>query len=148
MASIVTHESLVANLRRKGLSTDEDIEMAMAAHGLGMEKHAYDSSEEDLKFPPWSFKASTPQSDAFGHRWPLGGMQSPPRIMSRSASRADSFPESVDSSFRLLKMEHEAKETVLRGGIQVQTTVEVREETAPVPVSGGAVGGGHRAAMW
>lgn len=127
-----THESIVAGIKRKGLTAYDDIEMAMAAHGLSMD-NVMDSDEEELKSRSFSrsgtSRSRSSASRNSGQGWPVR-VQSPTTIV----ARADAKPDDMDTSRKLTKLELEAREKALSGGIQVRTVVEITEEMAPEPV--------------
>lgn len=137
-----THESILAGIKRKGSMVHDDIEMAMAAHGLSMD-NVVESDEEELKPRSYS-RAGTSRSRSSTRRssgpgWSVR-VHSPAMMM-----RADGQPEALDKSLKLAKTDLEAREKALSGGIQVRTVVEITEEMAPEPVLSRAQSGRGRA---
>lgn len=139
VVSVATFDA--AELNDKGLRGPlDDIEMAMAEHGVGIhDKEGSISDEESLKSKVWRGRERSTSLGAEDKGWPLPRFQSPRRM---GTGASDGMGVS-DGELRSTNMEERTKQKVMKG-IQVHTVVEVREEQA-VPES--AISrGGH--SMW
>lgn len=139
MASDSTFDAPELHRKASRDAYDDDIEMAMAVHGVGIhDKDASASDEEELKPKSWRGRERIASPGPEEKGWPFARLQNARRAATAS-------PESLtdsDPDFRLMKMEDSAKQKVIKG-IQVHTVVEVREEQASP-----AAQTGRGQAMW
>lgn len=138
VVSVATFDA--ADLADKGLREHfDDIEMAMAEHGVGVhdDKEGSLSDEDSLKSKAWQGRERASSIGAEDKSWPFGRFQSPRRMATGSNDMTES---AADLKFN--GVEEHTKQKVMKG-IQVHTVVEVREEHA-VPDS--TTGRGQ--AMW
>lgn len=107
-------------IHTKGLNYDVE----MAVHGVDSDgdSKSGEYSTTDLEDQPgsggWHDSSSIDQ---------ILRVTTPPRTISRATT--------VDSNFRYLQMEQEARDRVMMGGIQVKTSFSVEEEMATPPQS-------------
>lgn len=120
------------NNRRSQEPYDDDIEMAMAVHGVGIhDTEVGNMSDEDDEFRSGARSVAWPGSErtaslGSGEKgWPFARLQVPRKT---STGKPESI-KSRDADFKMLTMEEQAKQKVIKG-IQVHTVVEVREEQA------------------
>lgn len=132
-----TPEGLVAGPRRRpgSLAREEDLEMATRRHGLGDE-----DSDEEGEGERGGKGKELKQGRGGAEVW-TARVRSPPKLAVAGRTE-DPWPDPVESRRKSWRMEKEARKMALKGGIQVQTTVEVTEERTPEPTVVRAYGWG------
>lgn len=141
VVSVATFDA--ADLTKKGSPEPfDDIEMEMAVHRVGLhdkEEGSVSDDEEELKSRAWAGSERMASLGAEEQGWPFTTKFHNP--LKTVAARPESMTD-IDTNFKLLKMEEQAKQKVIKG-IQVHTVVEVREEPAVPEATAG-----RGRAMW